>query len=455
MKGVENMAEEVRKDPKGRKLRTGETYDEKTGRYRYSANDVTGKRIQLYSWTLTAKDKVPTGKKQKPGNSLREKEDDFISQRLQAVDQSGGNMTLQMLMERYIKLKRPEVRETTRNGYRTCLKLAENDKFCKRKIKTITEEDIILWFDELHEKQGKGYSSLHTLKGVLRPAFTLAKKNRWIFDNPCNFSLNKKRYGGTATREALTGDEMRRYLDFMRTDRHFNKYFDGVYILFNTGLRISEFCGLTVNDIDFKEHVIHVKRQLIRLHNSDEMMYYIEEPKTENGTRDVPMFGDVEKCFKRVIDNRPVLKEEPVIWNADHTESATGFLWFDKNDSLEVAQHWQNHLRWSVNKYNKTYKQELPNITPHVCRHTFCSMCACAGLSPKTLQMIMGHSSIEFTLNVYTHLEAGNIKEQFFNMAQSKQYNFYSLDSAPAVVSLNDDYEEPEPNFDEEADDED
>jgi len=58
---------------------------------------------------------------------------------------------------------------------------------------------------------------------------------------------------------------------------------------------------------------------------------------------------------------------------------------------------------------------------------------------------------------VYTHLEAGNIKEQFFNMAQSKQYNFYSLDRAPAVVSLNnEDYnEEPEPDFSEEADDED
>ncbi len=86
------MAEELRKDPKGHKLGMGETYDEKTRCYRYSANDVTGKRIQLYSWTLTLKDKVPAGKKQKPGNSLREKEDNFISERLQAVDMSGGNI---------------------------------------------------------------------------------------------------------------------------------------------------------------------------------------------------------------------------------------------------------------------------------------------------------------------------------------------------------------------------
>lgn len=449
------MATDVRKDPKGRKLRQGETYDAKTGRYRFSANDATGKRVQLYSWTLTKNDEIPHGKRQKSGESLREKEDIFISQRLQAVDVSGGNMTLESLMERYITLKSPEVRETTRNGYRTCLKLAKSDKFCKRKIKTITEEDIILWFDELHEKKGKGYSSLHTLKGVLRPAFSLAKKNRWILDNPCNFSLNKKRYGGTVTREALTGDEMRKFLDFVRTDKHFSVYFEGIYILFNTGLRISEFCGLTIDDIDFNEHVIHVKRQLIRLHDSDKMLYYIEEPKTANGVRDVPMFGDVEKCFKSVINNRPVLQNEPVIWNADHTESAQGFLWFDKNDNLEVAQHWQNHLRWAVNKYNKTYKEELPNITPHICRHTFCSNCAIAGLSPKTLQLIMGHSSIEFTLNVYTHIEAGNIKEQFFNMANNKQYNFYSLDRQPAIVSLSDDYEEPEPNMDEMADDED
>ena len=49
-------------------------------------------------------------------------------------------------------------------------------------------------------------------------------------------------------------------------------------------------------------------------------------------------------------------------------------------------------------------KERMPNITPHVCRHTYCSNQAKAGMNPKTLQYLMGHSDIGVTLNVYTHL---------------------------------------------------
>ena len=46
----------------------------------------------------------------------------------------------------------------------------------------------------------------------------------------------------------------------------------------------------------------------------------------------------------------------------------------------------------------------MPNITPYVCRHTYCSNQAKAGMNPKTLQYLMGHSDIGVTLNTYTHL---------------------------------------------------
>lgn len=51
---------------------------------------------------------------------------------------------------------------------------------------------------------------------------------------------------------------MRKFLKFVEGDKHFSKYYEGFYILFHTGLRISEFVGLTINDIDFTEMKIHV-----------------------------------------------------------------------------------------------------------------------------------------------------------------------------------------------------
>lgn len=441
---------DIRKDPKGRKLKSGETYEEKTGRYRYQYQDASGKRRSVYSWTLTAKDPIPRGVSQKSGESLREREHRINDEIMNRIDTSAGNQTVYMLMKRYTDLKWKDVKETTRNGYRTQLNFMQHNPMGQRKIKDVGPAEAEEWFQELHDKYHKGYSSLCTLRGILRPAFRMAKRNRWVLDNPFDFQLNKKRYGGSETREALTKKDMRRFLDFLRTDSHFSRYFNGVYILFNTGLRISEFCGLTPDDIDFKNHVIHVRRQLLRLHDGRKMLLYIETLKTENGYRAVPMLPDVEKTFRMVIAERPKVQEK-VIWNEDHTESAAGFLWVDQNGNYEVAQHWSNHFRWAAAKFNRIYKDELPEVTPHVARHTFCSNCAAAGMAPKTLQVIMGHSSIEVTLNVYTHLESGDVKEEFFRAAMGDHYSVYPLDRTPEIVSpaVDDADDEPDPDLDE------
>ena len=69
-----------------------------------------------------------------------------------------------------------------------------------------------------------------------------------------------------------------------------------------------------------------------------------------------------------------------------------------------VAMHWEHRFNHMVKRYNDIYRVQLPNITPHVCRHTYCSNQAKSGMNPKTLQYLMGHSEIGVTMNVYTHL---------------------------------------------------
>lgn len=158
---------------------------------------------------------------------------------------------------------------------------------------------------------------------------------------------------------------------------------------------ISEFCGLTISDVDFKKKCIRVNHQLQR---TSQMEYVIEAPKTENGIRYVPMTDEVVESFRKIIKNRKAPKVEPIL------DGYTGFLFLDKNDMPMVALHWEKYMQHILEKYNSIYKVQMPKVTPHVCRHTFCSNMAKSGMNPKTLQYIMRHSDISVTLNTYTHV---------------------------------------------------
>lgn len=60
----------------------------------------------------------------------------------------------------------------------------------------------------------------------------------------------------------------------------------------------------------------------------------------------------------------------------------------------------------------------MSNITPHVCRHTYCSNQAKAGINPKTLEYLMEHSDISVTMNVYTHLSFDDSKDEMVRLEE-------------------------------------
>lgn len=93
-----------------------------------------------------------------------------------------------------------------------------------------------------------------------------------------------------------------------------------------------------------------------------------------------------------------------------------GFLFLDKNGTPKVSDHWQGYLHRMVEKYNRTHKIQIINITPYVCRHTYCTNMALAGMNPKTLQYLMGYSEIGVTLDVYTHMSFEDTREEMQKM---------------------------------------
>ncbi len=389
---------EIRRDNKGRKLATGESQD-KDGRYRYKYNDSFGKRKSVYSWRLTESDPYPKGKRK--DISLREKEKVIEKALSDAVSTNGGDMTVLELVQRYISQKRG-VKHNTQANYNFVINVIKKEEFGAKRIDTIKLSDAKAWLIKLQD-DGRGYSSIHSIRGVIRPAFQMAVDDDLIRKNPFEFQLATVVVNDSVTREAITRKQQREFLRFIKEDKHICKYYDGIYILFNTGLRVSEFVGLTISDIEFDKQRIKIDHQLQRTRN---MEYEILTPKTEKGERYVPMKEDVADCFRRIIQNRKHLKIEPMI------DGYSGFLFLDKNDMPMVALYWEKYFQHIREKYNSIYKVQMPCITPHVCRHTFCSNMAKSGMNPKTLQYIMGHSDIGVTLNTYTHLQFEDALEE-------------------------------------------
>ncbi len=390
---------EKRRDSKGRILRNGEC-QRKDGLYQYDYVDLNGKPKCLYSWKLEATDPLPKGKRK--CKSLREKEREIQRNMDDGIVPYGGQLTVLELVKKYV-LQKTGVRPTTRAGYKTVMNILEKEDFGAKRIDKVKLSDAKGWLIKLQDKDGRSYSSIHTIRGVLRPAFQMAVDDDLIRRNPFDFQLVTVIVNDSVTREAVTHNEKRKFLEFVKNDKHFSKYYEGIYILFYTGMRISEFVGLTVKDINFEEGTINIDHQLQRTNN---MEYVIEPTKTNAGTRVIPMSQDVYECFRRIIEKRKSPKVEPMIGGK------TGFLYLDKNDMPMVALHWEKYFQHIVEKYNKIYKVQMPKITPHVCRHTYCSHCASGGMNPKHLQYLMGHSDIGVTLNTYTHIDFDNIKKE-------------------------------------------
>ena len=142
---------------------------------------------------------------------------------------------------------------------------------------------------------------------------------------------------------------------------------------------------------------------------TNEQIRYIFETNT------IGMEENVAQMFQAIIEDRNAPKVEKAI------DGYSGFLFYDDNGMPLVAMHWQHRFNHMVGRYNDIYRVQMPNITPHVCRHTYCSNMAKSGMNPKTLQYLMGHSDISVTMNVYTHIGFDDAEEELKRMEEFRK----------------------------------
>ena len=269
--------------------------------------------------------------------------------------------------------------------------------------------DVKLWFMKL-QKDGRGYSTITSVRGVVKPAFQMAYEEDILRKNPFDFKLSDVVKNDSQKRIALTPEQTEIFMTFIKEDKHYCCYYDEFVVLLETGMRVSEMCGLTKHQLDFERRRLWVDHQLVR---KPDCTYYVEQTKTESGCRYIPMTDNVVTALKNIIANRQKPTKEWLI------DGYSGFLLLDKNGNPKVAMHLEHHMQWALKKFRKLHPDvKLPKITPHVMRHTFCTNMANAGMDLKSLQYLMGHSDAGVTMNVYTHASYDHAEREMQKILQ-------------------------------------
>ncbi len=154
----------------------------------------------------------------------------------------------------------------------------------------------------------------------------------------------------------------------------------GILITLHTGLRISEVCALQWQDVDMKNRVLYVKHTLSRSKTlENKWVWEVENPKTDNAIRAVPISESLEKILQDFSKSNPEY-----------------FVLSNENTFLSPRTYEYRYHRFLKNN-------ALPQINYHGLRHTFATRCVEAGMDVKTLSELLGHSNVGITLNFYVH----------------------------------------------------
>lgn len=392
-----NKTSNDKNKPARKKLRENEYFNPKTKRYEYRYKDVFGKSRVISSYRLEPTDQVPKGKKS--GESLREKEAEIQNLLAYGIDIDGAKLTLLEVIENYLEFiyNRKELSHNTKVGYSVTVNTLKQYRLGYMEIAKIKPEHCEEWLSDM-KKKFRG-SSIQRHISLIKRAFEYAVDYDYIRKNP--FRRITVDRSDSKSMEAIPVEEMNKFLDFCSKDAHSAHCYNMLYILFWTGLRVSELCGLTMDNIDLDNRTIKVEKQL-QCHNHT---HVVLKPKTSNGVRYVPMTDGVRDCFEAVLKNRYLKGDiEPVCYD-ECGNAYEGFVFLaTRSRKTIVRSHVEEYLQNCIKRYNEANPTcQIRKFEPHICRHTFATNMQ--NLPPKTLQSILGHGNITTTMNHYVDVK--------------------------------------------------
>ena len=417
------MASVKRKDNKGRILKDGES-QRPDGTYRYRYTDATGKRRDVYSSRLVPTDKLVPGSKS--DLSLREKEK-LINRDLEdgIKAQVESKVTLNDMFHLYMSGK-TKLKASTRTNYLYMYEKYVQDILGTKQIKDIKYSTIYSFYCNLIDNLGFKPNSMEIIHTILHPVFRLAVRDNYIRTNPTDGVMKeiKQTYDWEKPKRiALTIPEQEAFMRFISESRTYCRWQPMMTVFLGTGCRVGEIIGLRWEDCDFEKGIISINHNTLyrKYDGEDEARFHVTTPKTDAGTRIIPMLSAVKRAL--LTEYNYQLKYgfcDEVI------DGYSGFIFQNRYGSLFTAHDinraieriYKAHNEHEMVQAEKEKRQPMliRHFTAHNLRHTFCTRFCENETNLKVIQEIMGHADIETTMNIYAEATAQKKQESFANL---------------------------------------
>jgi len=250
---------------------------------------------------------------------------------------------------------------------------AFGDKYC-------IEESEVQAFVFQKLKRGLSHKTIKDILIVLKMILKFGAKNKWLDYSPFDIQFPTEREKHNI--EVLSRADQKKIMNYIQ--EHFTFRNLGVYICLSSGMRIGEVCALTWEDIDTNNGIISVNRTIQRIYviedGSRKTELILDTPKTKNSIREIPISKDllrILKPFKKIVNSSFFVLTN----DAKPTEPRT-------------YRSYYKNLMAALN---------MPELKFHGLRHSFATRCIESNCDYKTVSVLLGHSNISTTLNLYVH----------------------------------------------------
>lgn len=293
------------------------------------------------------------------------------------------NITVDGWYSHWEKMKEDTVLENTLESYKAYYKKHIKPILGQKKLSEVKTNDCQNVLSAMAKKDYKS-STIRDIRNVMRNMFEYAVQCDVMNKNPCSYMIKTDIGKKTIPRKALSKEEHKKFLMYANASIYGNVY----KFALQTGLRCGEIIGLQWNDINFEEGYIYVSRTAH--YDSEKKLWYYGDTKTACGNRTVPLTSEARRILLEQKENNKKIGMINIRYKN------TVFL--TKKGVPAIRQQYDLSIKVVCKRAG------IRDISMHILRHTFATRCAENGMSPKTLQTIMGHSDISVTMNIYVDI---------------------------------------------------